>query len=96
MNILALEIFFISVKNNPKVTGSKIFRQEFLYTTYADEITFFLKERKSIVELINELNTFLNFSGLKLNKTKCEIAGIGVLNGVQVALCGMKYVNLNK
>ena len=31
---------------------------------------------------MNELNTFSNFSGLKPNKTKCEIAGIGVLNGV--------------
>ena len=27
--------------------------------------------------------------------TKCEIAGIGVLNGVQVALCCMKCVILN-
>ena len=44
---------------------------------------------------MNELNTFSNFSGLKPNKTKCETAGIGVLNGVQVALCDMKCVNLN-
>ena len=38
--------------------------------------------------------TFSNFSGLKPNKTTCEIVGIGVLNGVQVALCDMKCVNL--
>ena len=44
---------------------------------------------------MNELNAFSNFSGLKPNKTKCEIAGIGVLNGLQVALCGMKCVDLN-
>ena len=44
---------------------------------------------------MNELNTFLNFSGLKPSKTKCEIAGIGVLKGAQVALCGVKCVNLN-
>ena len=42
-----------------------------------------------------KLNTFSKFSGLKPKKTKCEIAGIGALNGVQVALCGMKYANLN-
>ena len=72
-----------------------IFKHEFLYTAYADDTTFFLKDRNSIIELMNELNTFSNFSGLKPNKTKCEIAGIGVLNGVQVALCGMKCVNLN-
>ena len=47
------------------------------------------------MELMSELNTFTNSLGLKRNKTKCEIAGIGVLNGVQVALCGMKCVNLN-
>ena len=72
-----------------------IFKHEFLYTTYADDTTFFLKNRKSIMELMSELNTFSKLSGLKPNKTKCEITGIPVLNGVQVALCGLKCVNLN-
>ena len=93
--ILVLEIFFIFVKNNPKVKSLNFFKHEFLYTAYADDTTFFLKDRNSIIELMNELNTFSNFSGLKPNKTKCENAGIGVLNGVQVALCGKKYVDLN-
>ena len=44
---------------------------------------------------MNEINTFPNFAGLKPNKAKYEIVGIGVLNGVQVTLCGMKCVNLN-
>ena len=38
---------------------------------------------------------FLFFSGLKINKTKCKIAGIGVLKGVKLALCGMECVDLN-
>ena len=92
--ILASEIFFMFVKNNPKVKGWNIFKHEFLYTTYADDITFFLKDRKSIIELMSELNT-QDFPGLRTNKTKCEIADIGVLNGVQVTLCSMKCVNLN-
>ena len=41
---------------------------------YADDSTFFLRDRKSVIELMNELNAFSNFSGLKPNKTKCEIA----------------------
>ena len=93
--ILVLEIIFIFVKNNPKVKGLNIFKHEFLYTVYAIDTTFFLKERNSIIELMNELNTFSNLSGLKPNKTKCEIVGIGVLIGVQVALFGTKCVNLN-
>ena len=71
-------------------------KHEFLYTAYADDrTTYFLKDRNSIIELMSELNTFSNFSVLKPVKTKCEIEGIGVLNGLQVALCGMKCVNLN-
>ena len=38
--------------------------------------TFILKDRNSIIELMNELNTFSNFSGLKTNQTKYEIVGI--------------------
>ena len=67
------------------VKGLKIFKHEFLYTTYADDSIFFLKVRNSIIELMNELNTFSNFSGLKPNKKKHEIVGIGVLNGVPAA-----------
>ena len=43
---------------------------------------------------MNIFNTFSKFSGLKPNKSKCEIAGIGVLKGVQVALCGMRCIDL--
>ena len=40
------------------------------------------------MELLNELNTFSNFSELKPNKIRYE-------NGVQVALCVMKFVKFN-
>ena len=33
---------------------------------------------------------FSTFSGLKPNKSKCEIACLGALNGVKLALCGME------
>ena len=33
------------VKNNPKVKGSNIFKHEFLYTAYADYITFSQREK---------------------------------------------------
>ena len=66
----------------------------FLYTAYADETTFFLKDTKSVIELMNIFDTFSKFSGLKPNKSKCEIASIGALKGVQVALCGMRFIDL--
>ena len=39
-------------------------------------------------------NSFSEFSGLNLNKTKCEISGIGVMKGAKTALCNIKNVNL--
>ena len=38
---------------------------------------------------------FSYFSGLKPNLAKSEIVGIGVLKGVQVAVCGMHCIGLN-
>ena len=73
----------------------KIFGHKSLYTCYLDVTTLILKDEKSIIELAKEINTFPNFSRLKPNKTKYEIAGIDVLNGLQGELCGMKCVNLN-
>ena len=42
------------------------------------------------------LQHFSQFSGLKPNKSKFEIAGIGVLKGVKVTLYGVRCVNLHE
>ena len=43
---------------------------------------------------MNNFKIMSQFSGLKINKSKCEVAGIGVMKGVKVALCGVECVNL--
>ena len=43
---------------------------------------------------MNNFNIMSQFSGLKINKSKCEVAGIRVMKGVKVALCGVECVNL--
>ena len=94
--ILALETLFISIKNNVNINGINIFDHNFIYTAYADDTTFFLKDKKSIKEMINEFQAFSYFSGLKPNFTKSKIAGIGSLKSVQVAVCGIKEIDLRK
>ena len=42
------------------------------------------------INFATEIIKTFDFSGLKINKAKYEIAGIGVLKGVKLALCGMK------
>ena len=50
---------------------------------------FFLKNDQSIESLVEIFKTFSLFSGLTPNLTKCEIAGIGALKGIQLAVWGM-------
>ena len=46
--------------------------------------------------LLEAFHVFSFFSGLKPNKSKCEIAGTGLLKVVNVALCGMECVKREK
>ena len=45
---------------------------------------------------MNIFDTFSIYTVFKPNKTKCEIAGIGVLKGVLMELCGMECIHLTK
>ena len=94
--VLALEIFFISIKTNNNIQGIEIFNHEFSYIAYADDTTFFVKDLNSVKVILSSLDQFYIFSDLRPNLGKCEIAGIGVLKDANVALCGLKSVNLTK
>ena len=94
--ILALEIFFILIKTSNDIQGIEIFNHKFLYTAYADDTTFFVKDLNSVKVILSSLDQFYTFSGLHSNLNKCEIDGIGVLKDAKVALCGLKSVNLTK
>ena len=92
--VLVLEIVFLLIQENKKIHGLNIFNHTFLYTAYADDTTFFLSNQQSLTEVIKVFEQFSLFSGLKPNKSKCEVAGIGALKGVSVALCGMEFIDL--
>ena len=49
---------------------------DFLYPAYADDTTFFLQNEKSATEVLNNFDIMSQFSGLKVNKSKCKVAGI--------------------
>ena len=89
-----LEVVFWIIKETSNFKGFEIFQKKFIYTAYADDTTFFLENTESVTNLLEVFKHFSQFSGLKPNKSKCEIAGIGVLKGVKVTLCGMRCVNL--
>ena len=94
--IIALEVVFSLIKANPDIEGLQFFSHTFLYSAYADDTTFFLRNEKSATEVIKMFDKFSLFSGLKTNNVNCEIAGIGVKKGVKMALYGMDCIDLTE
>ena len=94
--IPVLEIVSNLIKQNKNIHGLTFFDHTFLYTAYVDDTTFFLKGTESIKKVMNLFDTFSFYSSLKPNKSKCRIAGIGVLKGVSIELCGMECIDLKK
>ena len=50
---------------------------------------------QSFENIVYDFHVYLIFSGLKLNLTICEVAGMGVLKVAKRAVCGMRGINLN-
>ena len=64
--IIALEVVFSLIKENPDIEGLQCFSHTFLYSAYADDTTFFLGNEKSATEVIKKLLiNFLFFQDLK-------------------------------
>ena len=57
---LCLEVLFLFVKANHKIRDVNIFQYTYLYTAYADDTTFFLKNKHSIRQLMESFSTYLN------------------------------------
>ena len=87
---------FNLIKLNKDIHGLTFFDHTFLYTAYADDTTFFLKDKEFVKKVMNVFDTCSIYSDLKPNKSKCEIAGISISKGVSVELCGMKCIDLTK
>ena len=79
------------LKSNKILKGLNIFNHEFLCTAYANDTTFFLKNNNSVFDTLIFSISFYLVSGLSLNTT-----GTGTLEGVNVAICGMKCLKLMK
>ena len=89
-------ILFTLIKYHEKIQRLDILNYSFLYSAYADDSTFFLRNIDSVMELTKPLKGFSSFFNLIPNMSKCEIAGIGSLKEAETAVCGMKNIDLTK
>ena len=94
--IIALEMLFIMIKNDQKINPMQMCDSTFLYSAYADDVYFCLRDSESVKALMEQIKEFSKYSDLKPNHSKCEIAGIGILKGALRALCGLNPVDLTQ
>ena len=76
--IIALEVLFALIKNEVNIEGTVLGDHRFLFTSCADNSTFFLNDISSVKMLVETFKVSC-FSGLKPSITKCKIAGLGPL-----------------
>ena len=65
-----------------------------MYTAYADDTAFFLKDLDSIKKFL-EIN-FTIVPWFSPNLSKCEKGGTDALKDAKLAVCGMKSLDLTK
>ena len=70
--ILGLELLFAYIRADPNIEGIKIEHNEVKLTSFADDATYFLKDRVSGDLLLTVIENFTKISGLEVNRTKSE------------------------
>ena len=74
--LIAVEIMATNIRNNKDIQGFTIGRKTMKMSQIADDTTLFLKYG-DIKHAISEVERFGRYSGLKLNKNKCEGIWLG-------------------
>ena len=70
--ILSLEPLLHCIRKDKNILGIKIQNNEIKLTGYADDVSYFCRDKKSGVEILKKIELFSKISGLQINKTKSE------------------------
>ena len=99
--ILAFDLVFM-INSSQNIQQLNIFLFMTFFTLHMQITDFlcrfhmqiFYQNKDTVIELLNTLYKLSSLSELKLNKSKWQISGIGILKGAGLALCGLKFLNL--
>ena len=70
--IIAVEILAAAIRASKEIKGIKLESDEYKIVQYADDLTAFLSDVKSVQNLFKLLDRFEKILGLKVNYTKTE------------------------
>ena len=94
MFILCFKILFIVIKNNHIIKWTEIFEYGYLYTAYANNLTFYWKDKKPNIYNLEKFKVLFDFLRLKQNATQFEIVEKRKLNVFQETVCGIRCIDL--
>ena len=81
------------IRKDGKIKGLLIGNEDIKLTTFADDMTCFLKNTASYRKLLNVLEEYGFLPGLKVNKEKTEFLLLGNINGSSEELGGAEIKN---
>ena len=70
--ILGLELLLVSIRSDYNIKGIKIENNELKMTTYADNVSYFMKDDTSAMMFLEKIEAFSKVSGLAVNRSKSE------------------------
>ena len=85
--LIGSEILAILVRNNVNIQGIFVNNVEILINAYADDTTFFLRDQKSLFNLMNILDRFKAITGLAINRNKSEVIALGYYKAHPPDIC---------
>jgi hypothetical protein len=94
--ILVVEVMANNIRKTSNIKGIQFRNIDIRITQLADDTTLFLKDRKSLENVLNILNHLHRCSGLKLNKSKTEVINLGITNNICLKHLGIKQVSSTK
>ena len=89
--VVAIEILAISIRLNTNIKGITIRDNETKLLGYADDMIALLSDIASAKELLDSLNIFEKYSGLKMNVSKTKAMWIGTMKNSSEKPLGLEW-----
>ena len=89
--VLGIELFARALENKASVKGIRVDDHEIKIAQYADDTTVFVRDKESVLELLEFLREFSSLSGLEINTSKTEAMWLGQWKNNQDTPFGFKW-----